>query len=359
MAAELLGATGVAGRPPAQVRRALANCEVQPFNKRRVQGLGILRLQQRVLQAAHRTDLHAPLDPDDAIVPPSLEHLTLNARGTKEAHDRSEVVLEAIRGDQWESDKAPAEDDVVEYSLGVSIGAAADETTRPQARTHLDGRKEPRGPALAVDEGIELISLKLNDFEVLQRAPVEALCRYRGPLEPACDGVAGTTRETGRGRQAHALDSQARHLVELRASAAKTAVRCPGIRAGRCPAYLATVPASSTRLGGKPAVATDVDAPLSKVLAPWIGACLVLDRPHRSSVPGRQFRCISHDLLCLRETDQLRTAQAPASDLLHNYDVSPDGQRFLMIQRDEKTARPRFHVVLNWFDDLKRLVTAE
>ena len=48
-----------------------------------------------------------------------------------------------------------------------------------------------------------------------------------------------------------------------------------------------------------------------------------------------------------------------ASDLLHNYDVSPDGQRFFLVQRDEKTARPRFHVVLNWFDELKRLVPAE
>ena len=140
---------------------------------------------------------------------------------TDEANDHPEVVLEAIRGDQWESDEAPPEDDVVEYGLGVSIGAVADEATRPQAGTHLDGRKEPHGSALAADERVELIGLKLNDLEVPQHALVETLCRYRGPLEPACDGVAGTTRETGRGRNAHALDSQARYLVELPASAAK------------------------------------------------------------------------------------------------------------------------------------------
>ena len=34
------------------------------------------------------------------------------------------------------------------------------------------------------------------------------------------------------------------------------------------------------------AVATDVDAPLSKVLALWRGASLVLDGPHHSSLPG-------------------------------------------------------------------------
>ena len=96
-------------------------------------------------------DLHAPLDSDDTIVPPSLEHLTVDARGTKESHDRSEVVPEAIGGDQWNSDKAPTEDDVVEYCLGVSIGAAADETARPQARTQqhiafcLSAQKTRRG----------------------------------------------------------------------------------------------------------------------------------------------------------------------------------------------------------------------
>ena len=116
--------------------------------------------------------------------------------------------------------------------------------------------------------------------------PVEALCRYRRPLEPACHGVEGTTRETGRGRNAYALDSQVRYLVELPASAAKAAVRCARIRADGSPAYLATVTPSATRLSVKPAVATDVDAPLSEVLAPWLGACLVLDGLHHSSVSG-------------------------------------------------------------------------
>ncbi len=83
--------------------------------------------------------------------------MTIDARGTQKAHDHREVVLEAIRGDQWESNQASAEDDVVEYGLGVSIGAAADEATRPQTGAHLDGRKEPRWPALAADERVELI----------------------------------------------------------------------------------------------------------------------------------------------------------------------------------------------------------
>jgi hypothetical protein len=41
-----------------------------------------------------------------------------------------------------------------------------------------------------------------------------------------------------------------------------------------------------------------------------------------------------------------------------NYDVSPDGQRFLMIQAGEQdsAAPQQIHVVLNWFEELKRRV---
>lgn len=39
-----------------------------------------------------------------------------------------------------------------------------------------------------------------------------------------------------------------------------------------------------------------------------------------------------------------------------NYDVSPDGQRFLMIK--ESGSRPQLNVVVNWFEELKRRVPA-
>jgi hypothetical protein len=43
-----------------------------------------------------------------------------------------------------------------------------------------------------------------------------------------------------------------------------------------------------------------------------------------------------------------------------NYDVSPDGQRFLMVQAAATTATAsQIHVVLNWFEELKRKVPAK
>ena len=44
-----------------------------------------------------------------------------------------------------------------------------------------------------------------------------------------------------------------------------------------------------------------------------------------------------------------------------NYDVSPDGQRFLMLKaaRVQDEAPTQINVVLNWFQELKRLVPVE
>ena len=41
-----------------------------------------------------------------------------------------------------------------------------------------------------------------------------------------------------------------------------------------------------------------------------------------------------------------------------NYDVSPDGQRFLMLKPSEQAqaAPAQINVVLNWFEELKRRV---
>ena len=51
----------------------------------------------------------------------------------------------------------------------------------------------------------------------------------------------------------------------------------------------------------------------------------------------------------------------PAPTTFPNYDVSPDGQRFLMLEPSEQgqAAPTQINVVLNWFEELKRRVPAE
>jgi hypothetical protein len=39
-----------------------------------------------------------------------------------------------------------------------------------------------------------------------------------------------------------------------------------------------------------------------------------------------------------------------------NYDVTPDGRRFLMVRDDDDVESTRIVVVLNWSEELKRLV---
>lgn len=49
-----------------------------------------------------------------------------------------------------------------------------------------------------------------------------------------------------------------------------------------------------------------------------------------------------------------------AAALVANYDVAPDGRRFLMIKPGgEEQAPTQVNLVLNWFEELKRLVPAK
>jgi len=41
-----------------------------------------------------------------------------------------------------------------------------------------------------------------------------------------------------------------------------------------------------------------------------------------------------------------------------DYDITPDGQRFLMVQAQERDTG-QINVILNWFEELKRLVPTE
>jgi hypothetical protein len=40
----------------------------------------------------------------------------------------------------------------------------------------------------------------------------------------------------------------------------------------------------------------------------------------------------------------------------HNYDVIPDGQHFVMIQAESARASTQIDIVINWFQELERLV---
>ncbi len=86
---------------------------------------------------------------------------------------------------------------------------------------------------------------------------------------------------------------------------------------------------------------------------------------------GREVFYRSGDKMMAAEVATQPTFQAATSRLLFqgpyegtpsvspDYDVTADDQRFLMVQRSEQQSSPTdFSVVLNWFEELKRLVPA-
>ena len=119
--------------------------------------------------------------------------------------------------------------------------------------------------------------------------------------------------DPGGRRNAHTLDAPARDLVEVPTSAATAAVRCPRVRADRSPADRAAVPPAAAPLRRKRAVAHDVEAQLSTVVTPALGAGHPVDRVHRASVPGGNPR-FSPKISEVKTTDQQRPAQAPPQD---------------------------------------------
>ena len=48
--------------------------------------------------------------------------------------------------------------------------------------------------------------------------------------------------------------------------------------------------------------------------------------------------------------------EVAASDRFRNYDISPDGERFVMVQIPTSTERGQLEIVFNWFEELERLV---
>ena len=48
-----------------------------------------------------------------------------------------------------------------------------------------------------------------------------------------------------------------------------------------------------------------------------------------------------------------------APDLSREYDLAPDGEKFVMVQSADASIPPRYVLVQNWFEELKRLVPTD
>jgi hypothetical protein len=91
-------------------------------------------------------------------------------------------------------------------------------------------------------------------------------------------------------------------------------------------------------------------------VAGWAGALLHRcgEHPHLGASPDDWTTfAVGHPVRLFKGT--------LGSSGLHTYDVSSDGQRFLVIKsaaEDQGASPPKMVVVLNFFEELKRLVAA-
>jgi len=59
------------------------------------------------------------------------------------------------------------------------------------------------------------------------------------------------------------------------------------------------------------------------------------------------------------ETPRVLFTHVQATGIPPNFSVSPDGKRFVMVQPSEQDTATQIHVVLNWFEELKRLAPTD
>ena len=88
----------------------------------------------------------------------------------------------------------------------------------------FDRREDPSGAALAADERVELIRLKLFDSDSRDRLAIETTAHLGCPLEPARDGVPGNPLDPSNRGNADTLDSESDDRIKRSSSILETVV---------------------------------------------------------------------------------------------------------------------------------------
>ena len=59
---------------------------------------------------------------------------------------------------------------------------------------------------------------------------------------------------------------------------------------------------------------------------------------------------------CLTRSNLWESPRQSRGFTCDNYDISPDGERFVMVQVPDSTERGQLEIVFNWFEEVERLV---
>jgi hypothetical protein len=89
----------MAYRPPAKIRRALSDRQIQTFDKGCIQLRGVLGVTQRLFQSPGGADYGSSLNLDNTIIPAGLNDLAIQTRWPKDTADNFPIKGKPVRGD--------------------------------------------------------------------------------------------------------------------------------------------------------------------------------------------------------------------------------------------------------------------
>ena len=132
--AELSFASGVARRPPAQIRRPLTNCEVESLDKRRVQSRRVLGVIEGLIESPRCANQRSSFDLHDTIIPARLEDLAIETSRPKDSTDNLLVEIESVGDDQGKFREIHSLRDFADERQSVQVASSPDDGRRPETR---------------------------------------------------------------------------------------------------------------------------------------------------------------------------------------------------------------------------------
>jgi hypothetical protein len=86
-------------RPPTKIRRALSDCQIQPFDKGCIQLRGILGVAQCLFKSPCGTYYGSSLNLDNTILPAGFNDLAIKTRWPEDTADNFRIKSKSVRGD--------------------------------------------------------------------------------------------------------------------------------------------------------------------------------------------------------------------------------------------------------------------
>ena len=148
--------------------------------------------------------------------------------------------------------------DIPKESGCASIASPSNDCRRPNPGPDLNRGKDPNRLFLVVDDGANLVRLKLGNGDASYFSIIELTTRGGCLFEPAIDSIPANPLYSGDGGLIQTFDAESRNLIKGRMTVLESIVGCAGIGAESFAASAATISPPPPLLGFVESAADDV-----------------------------------------------------------------------------------------------------